>query len=29
VKEREADGVVRDRALSAMVDTVDVDLPSR
>ena len=27
VKEREADGVVRDRALSAMVDTVDVDLP--
>ena len=27
VKEREADGVVRDRALQAMVDTVDVDLP--
>jgi trigger factor len=27
VKGREADGVVRDRALSAMVDTVDVDLP--
>ena len=26
-KEREADGVVRDRALQAMVDTVDVDLP--
>ncbi len=27
VKEREADGVVRDRALQAMVDTVDVELP--
>jgi trigger factor len=27
VKEREAEGVVRDRVLEALVDTVDVDLP--
>jgi trigger factor len=27
LKEREAEGVVRDRALQAMIDTVEVDLP--
>ena len=27
LKEREAEGVVRDRALQAMIDTVDVELP--
>ena len=27
VKEREVEGVIRDRVLQAMVDTVDVDLP--
>src|SRR5205814_7298533 len=27
VKERESEGVIRDRVLQAMVDTVDVDLP--
>ena len=27
VKEREADGVVRDRALQALVDSIEVDLP--
>jgi trigger factor len=27
VKEREAEGIVRDRVLDALVDTVDVDLP--
>jgi trigger factor len=27
VKEREAEGVIRDRALQAMVDTIEVDLP--
>ena len=27
LKEREADGVVRDRVLQAMIDTVEVDLP--
>ena len=29
MKEREAEGIVRDRVLDALVDTVDVDLPSR
>ncbi|MGE5225857.1 MAG: trigger factor [Planctomycetaceae bacterium] len=28
VKEREAEGVIRDRVLQAMVDSVDVDLPA-
>jgi len=28
VKEREAQGVIRDRVLQAMIDTVDVDLPA-
>ena len=27
MKEREAEGVIRDRALQSMIDTVDVDLP--
>ena len=27
LKEREAEGVIRDRALQAMIDTIDVDIP--
>jgi trigger factor len=27
LKEREAEGIVRDRALQAMIDTIDVDIP--